>query len=70
MSSIALMSGGWRLLGLGGVDGIHATKQAVSEKRKEKKIERGNASSRMDDASHRTLTQSPEGPPHTYICLA
>jgi hypothetical protein len=40
-----------------GVYGIHATKQATSEKREEKKIERGNGSSRMDDASHRTLTQ-------------
>jgi len=40
-----------------GVCGIHATEQATSEKREEKKIERGNGSSRMDDASDRTLTQ-------------
>jgi hypothetical protein len=52
-----------------GVYGIHATKQATSEKREEKKIERGNGSSRMDDASHRTLTQISWRAPHTYMCL-
>ena len=40
-----------------GAHGMHATKQATREKREEKKIERGNGSSRIDDASHRTLTQ-------------
>jgi hypothetical protein len=50
-----------------GVYWIHATKQATSEKREEKKIERGNGSSRMDDASHRTLTQISWRAPHTYM---
>lgn len=41
--------------------------QASSEGRKEKKIERGDASNTMDAALHTTLTQSPEGPPHTHL---
>jgi hypothetical protein len=39
-------------------------------KREEKKIERGNGSSRMDDASDRTLTHILKGAAHSTCALA